>query len=86
MREAYLQSFKDQAAGRKAGALDSLRREGIEQFEKLGYPSIKAEDWKYTSVAALSKLTFDMSGQTATISLTGVATRLQRQASPNSSS
>ena len=66
MKEAYLQSFKDQAVGRAAGPLDVIRGEGIEAFNVLGYPSIKAEDWKYTSVAALAKLTFQVGSPLAT--------------------
>jgi Fe-S cluster assembly protein SufD len=38
--------------------LDALRREGIERFEALGYPTTKNEDWHFTSVAPIAERTF----------------------------
>ena len=33
---------------------DRLRRNAMEQFEELGFPSVKDEEWKYTNVAPLA--------------------------------
>jgi Fe-S cluster assembly protein SufD len=35
-----------------------LRTESLSRFNKLGIPTVKDEDWKYTSLAALTKHTF----------------------------
>ena len=32
--------------------LDAMRRSGIEQFEKVGFPTVKDEQWRFTNVAA----------------------------------
>lgn len=37
-----------------AGALATLRQEGAERFEALGYPSRRSEMWKYTDVRAIA--------------------------------
>src|SRR5690242_747329 len=34
--------------------LKNLRRKGAEKFISLGLPTVKEEDWKYTSLAELS--------------------------------
>ncbi|HUQ98076.1 MAG TPA: Fe-S cluster assembly protein SufD [Gemmatimonadaceae bacterium] len=40
--------------------LDALRRQGIERFEALGYPTTKNEDWHFTSVAPIAERTFSL--------------------------
>ncbi|MCM3872163.1 MAG: Fe-S cluster assembly protein SufD [Pyrinomonadaceae bacterium] len=36
-----------------------LRESAMDRFEQLGFPSVKEEEWKYTNVAPITKLTFD---------------------------
>ena len=36
-----------------------MRLAGISQFNKLGIPTVKDEEWKYTSLAPLAKQTFE---------------------------
>ncbi len=57
------QSYADRfgaVAGALPGAglawLDALRRAGIDQFTRTGLPTPRIEDWKYTNLGALEKL------------------------------
>jgi Fe-S cluster assembly protein SufD len=36
-----------------------LRERAMEQFEQVGFPSVKEEDWKYTNLAPLTKIDFE---------------------------
>jgi Fe-S cluster assembly protein SufD len=38
--------------------LHGLRQEALARFEELGFPSIRDEDWKFTSLAPLAKVPF----------------------------
>ena len=38
--------------------LDRLRRSAIDRFVELGFPTTRLEDWKYTNVTPISRLTF----------------------------
>ena len=42
----------DRLPGRGLDWLDRLRKNGIERFVQLGFPTTRLEDWKYTNVAA----------------------------------
>ena len=42
--------------------LHQIRRAALRTFEQIGFPTIRHEEWKYSSVAALAKETFDLSG------------------------
>ena len=58
--DAYRESFKRfEANGRQPAWLLPLRRQGIESFEKQGFPSIKDEDWRYTNITAIAGLPFN---------------------------
>ena len=61
---AASQSYADRfgaVAGELPGAglawLDALRRAGLDQFVRTGLPTPRVEDWKYTNLGALEKLT-----------------------------
>ena len=45
-------------------ALHQTRREAILNFEKLGFPTVKHEEWKYSNVSQLVKQTFDFNAKT----------------------
>jgi len=40
--------------------LNKLRLAGISQFNELGIPTVKNEEWKYTNLSALAKHTFEL--------------------------
>ena len=47
--------------------LTALRSAGIAQFEKAGFPTMKDEDWHFTSVAPIAGATFHAPGATPTV-------------------
>ncbi|MFB3915910.1 MAG: Fe-S cluster assembly protein SufD [Terriglobales bacterium] len=58
-RAKYLESFDDllkRSAG--PGWLRSLREEAYAQFSQLGFPTLRTEDWRFTSVAAIAEKSF----------------------------
>ena len=59
--EPYLAAFKDyqkNGAGSGPAWLKKLRESAIQSFEKLGFPTSRNEDWKYTSVGSLAAIDF----------------------------
>ncbi|HEX6251292.1 MAG TPA: Fe-S cluster assembly protein SufD [Gemmatimonadaceae bacterium] len=58
--EHYLQEFAAFAGAVKGepARITALRREAIGRFGELGFPSMKNEDWHFTSVAPISSRTF----------------------------
>lgn len=58
---AYREAFRSRQ-GEIAGACPTwvarLRESAMDRFEELGFPSVKDEEWKYTNVAPISKLSF----------------------------
>ena len=56
---AYFDS-KDQLPGREFDWLNTARDEAIARFEKLGLPTRKHEEWKYTPLHALAAQPFDL--------------------------
>jgi Fe-S cluster assembly protein SufD len=60
----YLSAFKDyqkNGAGRGPAWLKELRESAIASFEKLGFPTTRDEDWKYTSVDSIVSTVFERS-------------------------
>jgi Fe-S cluster assembly protein SufD len=59
--EKFLHAFEQRfAQDGSADWLRRLRRSAIERFAALGFPTTRDEDWKYTSVAPIVKLEFDL--------------------------
>jgi Fe-S cluster assembly protein SufD len=60
-RDLYREQFA-QLESRRAGLglpwLQRMRAVAFERFAELGFPTLRDEDWKYTSVAALEKRAF----------------------------
>ncbi len=59
--EHYLAEFNRVEAalpGRRVGWLAHARRQALDHFAQAGFPTLRQEDWKYTSVAALEKSRF----------------------------
>jgi Fe-S cluster assembly protein SufD len=48
----------DRLPGRGLDWLGRLRKSAIERFIQLGFPTTRLEDWKYTNVAPIGRLTF----------------------------
>lgn len=46
--------------GAEAAELTIVRQKAFEQFKKMGFPSTKVEDWKYTNLAPVLKDTFEL--------------------------
>jgi len=63
---AYRADFESQAGGPEW--LNALRRAGLEQFLRAGFPTMKDEDWHFTSVAPISESTFRLAGASPGIS------------------
>jgi Fe-S cluster assembly protein SufD len=61
-KEHYLASFaKDEKAFARSGPvwLQELRRAAIRRFEALGFPTLRDEAWRFTSVEAIAKTPFE---------------------------
>ncbi|MEP6636264.1 MAG: Fe-S cluster assembly protein SufD [Acidobacteriota bacterium] len=67
-REAF-RSVQERTAGRNPAWLGRLRESAMDQFEQLGFPTVKDEEWKYTNVAPLTRLDLELQVN-ATTSLT----------------
>jgi Fe-S cluster assembly protein SufD len=52
-------AFKDKSTKPGASWLTRLREDAMERFEQLGFPTTFDEEWKYTSLAAISKRQFE---------------------------
>ncbi|MFZ2224445.1 MAG: Fe-S cluster assembly protein SufD [Candidatus Deferrimicrobium sp.] len=60
-RDRYLAAFDETADGKGRPAwLRRLRDEAKERFVATGFPNVKNEDWKYTSVAAIEGQRFGL--------------------------
>lgn len=51
--------------------LMSLRRDALDQFSDVGFPSVRHEDWRFTNVAPLAKLPFEPVLQRPRIAVAG---------------
>lgn len=54
----YLAEFIRAMPGREIPWLARLRKEAFARFAEKGFPTTREEEWKYTSVAALEKISF----------------------------
>ncbi|MFD2935544.1 Fe-S cluster assembly protein SufD [Spirosoma flavum] len=62
-KEQLLTSFRDNEErmnGERKTPLHQLRRAALKQFEQLGFPTIRHEEWKYSSVNGLLKEDFGL--------------------------
>lgn len=67
LKTQLVEDFKASFAalnGKANSPINQLRSEAMSQFEKLGFPTIRHEEWKYSNVANLVKNTFDFHVQT----------------------
>jgi Fe-S cluster assembly protein SufD len=60
-QDIYRNQFDRQAAGEARSTPDwlrSIRREAIERFGQLGFPSVRHEEWRFTNVTPIAERTF----------------------------
>ena len=55
---AIFQDLQQKLAGKQPSWLNRIRREAMERFSELGFPTTRNEEWKFTSVAPLAKIPF----------------------------
>ncbi len=55
---AGFQSFEQGLNGQANAPLHALRKRAFNQFEKVGFPTTKNEDWKYTNISRITDHTF----------------------------
>src|SRR2546428_4506874 len=57
--EAGFRAFQSSRAdSRHPSWIDRLRESAMDQFEQLGFPTVREEEWKYTNVAPISRIDF----------------------------
>ena len=57
---AAFQSNEERMNGESKTPLHQVRRAALHQFDLLGFPTIRHEEWKYSNVANLLKEAFDL--------------------------
>src|SRR5437773_3894442 len=61
MTEHYVRDFQTFASNGAAGApawLEEIRQGAIARFAELGFPTMKQEEWRFTSVAPIAETRF----------------------------
>jgi Fe-S cluster assembly protein SufD len=61
---ADFQATEGRLNGETKTDVHQIRREAMQNFEKLGFPTIKHEEWKYSNVSNLVKQAFDFNVKT----------------------
>ncbi len=56
--QAAFRQLQERTAASNPAWFERLRESAMDRFEQLGFPTVKEEEWKYTNVAAISKLNF----------------------------
>src|SRR5215470_10793116 len=56
---AQFVSVQDRLPGRRLPWLERLRQKGMDDFLALGFPTTRLENWKYTNVAPIRRMTFE---------------------------
>jgi len=62
-KDQLLASFRlaeDRMNGEAKTAFHGIRRAALDQFDRLGFPTLRHEEWKYSNVTALLKEDFDL--------------------------
>ena len=74
-KDQLLAAFRDNEErmnGERKAPVHQLRRAALKQFEQLGFPTIRNEEWKYSSVNGLLKQAFDLD-ETTTLTIDDLA-------------
>ena len=59
----YESAFAELEPGLRASGpawLHDLRREGLDQFKTLGFPSLKEEEWRFTRTRPIAEVDFGL--------------------------
>jgi Fe-S cluster assembly protein SufD len=68
--DRYVSAFERPHArqdfGSLPGWLRSTRREAMDQFQTLGFPTTSEEEWRFTNVAPIAETTFELPRESAT--------------------
>jgi Fe-S cluster assembly protein SufD len=70
-KDQLLAAFRDNEErmnGERKASVHQLRRAAVKQFEQLGFPTIRHEEWKYSNVNGLLKQGFDLD-ETTTLTI-----------------
>jgi Fe-S cluster assembly protein SufD len=59
-REAYLSDFARIENDAGPSWLARVRKKAIERFDKLGFPTLRNEEWRFTNLASLTKVPFHL--------------------------
>ncbi|WP_266367591.1 Fe-S cluster assembly protein SufD [Tellurirhabdus rosea] len=59
------QTAEERMNGESKSALHQLRREALQEFDRMGFPTLKHEEWKYTNVSSLVREAFDFNAPAA---------------------
>ncbi len=59
------QDWEAQMNGANQSMLHRVRREAIRQFDRLGFPTTRHEEWKYTNVSPITRHQFDFHAPSA---------------------
>ena len=71
--DVYREDFESQSAG--PDWLQTLRVQGMARFQALGFPTMKNEDWHFTSVAPIAERTFRLATSESATPAAGVTDR-----------
>jgi Fe-S cluster assembly protein SufD len=55
--------------------LHDLRREGLDRFKTLGFPSLKEEEWRFTRTRPIAEVDFRPAGDTRAVDATTIVSR-----------
>jgi Fe-S cluster assembly protein SufD len=62
--EWYVETFRDFEShlnGQKDSSIHQIRRQAMAVFQKLGYPTTRHEEWKYTNISPVHEFNFERS-------------------------
>lgn len=71
--QSLVEKFSQSENGSQPKWLGPLRKAGIAQFSELGFPTLHDEDWRFTNVAPIAKLNFQIAPE---ISVNGAESKL----------
>ncbi|MCB0282363.1 MAG: Fe-S cluster assembly protein SufD [Calditrichae bacterium] len=72
--EKYLDAFRTHFNGEAKQAFHATREKAVDTFSRLGFPSTKKEEWRFTNVAEISRKQFSPAGRNSseTVSVSDV--------------
>ena len=68
--ESYLNGFEQFSKNdhfNEIGEITELRKNAIENFKELGFPTLRDEDWRFTNLTPISKGKFKLNGEGSSI-------------------